>query len=387
MPSGEPDGGRRRPSAAFKALVMLVLWRLGALRRRRRERGEERRERRQREPDVSARETGAPPWVELVLLALMAGTAALAAGFAALFILHPETQLLGATLGGALALLAATLVLAGKRLVPQETKIEERPRLDDDDAVEEVAEQARAGADGITRRRLRAGAAGVAGAGVAAAVAVPVVALGPGIDDQFSRTSWRAGRRLVDESGAPIAAAAIRAGSFFTAFPEGAQKDDLDAPLVLVRVDPAALRLPADRSGWAPEGILAYSKICTHAACAISLYRSPLSPTTQARGPALVCPCHYSTFDVLDGGSVEFGPAGRPLPQLPLSIDADGALRAAGPPAGPGGAGGRGGARGVGGFGVRTRRRDPAEPVAWLDERLGAGRGLRFLMSYVFPDH
>ena len=69
--------------------------------------------------------------------------------------------------------------------------------------------------------------------------------------------------------------------------------------------------------------------------CAISLFRSPLSPTTQSRGPALVCPCHYSTFDVLDGGSVEFGPAGRALPQLPLQIDASGALTAAGPMSGP----------------------------------------------------
>jgi ubiquinol-cytochrome c reductase iron-sulfur subunit len=60
-----------------------------------------------------------------------------------------------------------------------------------------------------------------------------------------------------------------------------------------------------------------------------------LSPSTESRGPALVCPCHYSTFDVLDGGSVEFGPAGRSLPQLPLQIDAAGVLLAAGPMSGP----------------------------------------------------
>jgi ubiquinol-cytochrome c reductase iron-sulfur subunit len=60
-----------------------------------------------------------------------------------------------------------------------------------------------------------------------------------------------------------------------------------------------------------------------------------LSPSTESKGPALVCPCHYSTFDVLDGGSVEFGPAGRPLPQLPLTIDAAGVLRATGPMSGP----------------------------------------------------
>jgi ubiquinol-cytochrome c reductase iron-sulfur subunit len=255
--------------------------------------------------------------------------------FAALYILHPDTQLLGLSLGAALALLAAALILAGRRLVPQETKVEERPIPGDQQAVSEVVEQARAAADGITRRGLLLGAAGAAGAGLTAAVAVPVVALGPGIEDQLSRTPWHAGRALVDEQGAPIAAEAIREGSFFTAFPEGADKDDLDAPVVLVRVDAAALRLPAERASWAPMGILAYSKICTHAACAISLYRSPLSQSTQSRGPALVCPCHYSTFDVLEAGRVEFGPAGRPLPQLPLSIDAQGKLRAAGALSGP----------------------------------------------------
>ena len=64
------------------------------------------------------------------------------------------------------------------------------------------------------------------------------------------------------------------------------------------------------RERWAPEGIVAYSKICTHAGCAISLYRAPLFQPTEPK-PALVCPCHYSTFDPADGGTVTFGPAGR----------------------------------------------------------------------------
>ena len=164
---------------------------------------------------------------------------------------------------------------------------------------------------------------------------IPVVALGPGVEEQLSETPWRAGRTLVDEEGKPIFAADIIEGGFLTAFPKGAEKDDLGSPVVVVRVDPSTLALPAERASWAPEGILAYSKICTHAACAISLFRSPLSPSTESRGPALVCPCHYSTFDVLDGGSVEFGPAGRALPQLPLRVDGSGALIAGGPLSGP----------------------------------------------------
>jgi ubiquinol-cytochrome c reductase iron-sulfur subunit len=79
---------------------------------------------------------------------------------------------------------------------------------------------------------------------------------------------------------------------------------------------------------------VAYSKICTHAGCAIALYRKPTFPVVEPR-PALVCPCHYSTFDPARAGEVLFGPAGRPLPQLPLLIDASRDLRAAGNFSGP----------------------------------------------------
>lgn len=313
-------------SGLWRGLVLLAVWRNGGLRRRRLP----------REPDPSSRRAGAPAWAERLVAGLLLAVPACALTFVVLFVLHPDTQLLGIALGATLALLALALVLAGRRLVPQETKMEDRPEFaEDEDEAREVVAQISAGAEGITRRRLLAGAAGVAGAGLTAAVVVPVVALGPGLEEQLRRTPWRAGRALVDEQGAAILASDIVERSFLTAFPQGADKEDLGSPVVVVRVDPAALRLAPERAAWAPQGILAYSKICTHAACAISLLRDPLSPSTESRGPALVCPCHYSTFDVLDGGSVEFGPAGRPLPQLPLQIDAQGALRAAGPMSGP----------------------------------------------------
>jgi ubiquinol-cytochrome c reductase iron-sulfur subunit len=314
-------------SRLWKGIVMIVLWRSGALRRPRVE---------DEQQDPSRRQVGAAGWAQSLVAMLLALTGLAALGLVALFIFDPNTQLLGLAGGLALGLLAGALVLAGGWLVPQETSVEHRPRpVADGEEAKRVVDQARAGVEGITRRRLLVGAAGAAGAGLTAAVAIPVVALGPGIEDQLSQTPWRVGQALVDEQGKPILAATVTEGSFLTAFPQGADQESLGSPVVLVRVDPATLELPAERSGWAPEGILAYSKICTHAACAISLYRSPLSPSTQARGPALVCPCHYSTFDVLDGGSVEFGPAGRGLPQLPLMIDNTGVLRANGPMSGP----------------------------------------------------
>jgi ubiquinol-cytochrome c reductase iron-sulfur subunit len=313
----------------WQAILMLTLWRLGALPRHRRPPEDD------QQHDPSRRETGAPDWAQRLVAALLALTALAGFGFVVLFILDRNTQLLGLCLGVALALLATALILTGRRLVPQETKVEDRPRPGNPEAVGQVSEQALAGLEGITRRKLIGGAATVAGAGLTAAVVIPVVALGPGIEHQLSDTPWHAGRVLVDSEGSPILAANVNEGSFVTAFPQDANKDDLGSPLIVVRVDPVTLRLPAERASWAPEGILAYSKICTHAACAISLFRSPLSPTTESRGAALICPCHYSTFDVLDGGSVEFGPAGRPLPQLPLQVDAAGALTAAGPMSGP----------------------------------------------------
>jgi ubiquinol-cytochrome c reductase iron-sulfur subunit len=121
----------------------------------------------------------------------------------------------------------------------------------------------------------------------------------------------------------------VEESTFYTAFAEGAKPEDIASPLVVVRVDPSKLKLPAERAGWAPQGILAYSKICTHAACAVALYRKPTFPVLEPE-PALICPCHYSTFDPYRAGSVIYGPAGRPLPQLPLMIDPAGELRAAG---------------------------------------------------------
>jgi ubiquinol-cytochrome c reductase iron-sulfur subunit len=101
----------------------------------------------------------------------------------------------------------------------------------------------------------------------------------------------------------------------------------------VVKLDPFDLELPPEREGWAPDGVVAYSKICTHAGCAVSMYRSPKFEPTAPR-PGLVCPCHYSTFDPAAGGRVLFGPAGRPLPQLPLAVEDD-VLVAAGSFSGP----------------------------------------------------
>jgi ubiquinol-cytochrome c reductase iron-sulfur subunit len=274
------------------------------------------------------------PRAELAVVALLALGGLLCAAFAVLVAAHPDTQLLGVTLATGLGCIGAALGLASRRVVPQEVHVEERepvPAAVDD----EVAGELRAGAEGISRRRVLTGAAGLAGCGLLGALAVPITALGPNLDGAPDRTPWRHGRHLVDTDGSRLRAADIAIGSFRNVLPEGDADalEELGAPLVVVRVAPASLDLPPERRTWAPLGILAFSQICTHAGCAVTLFRYPVSEETS-KPPALVCPCHYSTFDVRRAAKPVFGPAVRALPQLPLAIDGDGFLVADGPLAG-----------------------------------------------------
>jgi ubiquinol-cytochrome c reductase iron-sulfur subunit len=285
----------------------------------------------QDEVDPRRREAPRDPRAELAVAALLALAGLLFAAFAVLVAAHPQTQLLGAVLAAGLACLGVGLGLASRRVVVQEVSVEPRRPVDpteDDAAVSEL----RAGLEGVTRRRALAGAAGVAGCGLAAALVLPVTGLGPGLGDAPNRTPWRRGRRLVDAlTERPLRADDLEVGSFASALPEGVRaEDDLGASIVVVRVDPARLRLAPERRAWAPEGLLAFSQVCTHAGCAITLFRYPTYQQTS-QGPALVCPCHYSTFDVTRAALPIFGPAVRRLPQLPLAIADDRTLVAAGP--------------------------------------------------------
>jgi ubiquinol-cytochrome c reductase iron-sulfur subunit len=282
------------------------------------------------EVDPSTRTVPASPRAE----ALVAGLLLLAAGFAFAFtviyiVLSGDTQLLGIALGGALCLLAAACIVAGKFVVPQETAVQERGLLLDEEQTEEVVEMIERGGQGISRRALLAGAGGVAGAAVVTAAATPLASLGPTLSS-LHETPWARGIRLVDDEASPYLAADIQIGTFYTALPENSDPEAFGAGLLVVRLPAEFIHLPAARRDWAPRGILAYSKICPHAGCAISLYRYPTyAPTSQV--PAFTCPCHYSTFLPGEGGRLIFGPAGRALPQLPLMVDSQGYLRAAGP--------------------------------------------------------
>jgi ubiquinol-cytochrome c reductase iron-sulfur subunit len=137
---------------------------------------------------------------------------------------------------------------------------------------------------------------------------------------------WKAGTRLTkDPTGLPIKASDVTLGSVFHVIPEGLSElehhkleEKAKAAVLLVRLDPSELKESPERKGWSYDGIVAYSKICTHVGCPVALY--------EQHTHHLLCPCHQSTFDVTDECKVIFGPASRPLPQLPIAVDAEGYL-------------------------------------------------------------
>jgi ubiquinol-cytochrome c reductase iron-sulfur subunit len=276
------------------------------------------------------------PGAETVALVLLFLGALFAVGFIVIYAIDSlprQTQLLGATLGLSLLSIAAALIVVAKKLIATEELVEpytphEHPH--EQQLIVEVAEEA---GDRLTRKRLFKLGLGAAGGTLGLALITPALSFGPFFQVKYYRgTPWKRGRRLVDESFKPYKASDIEFSDFYAAFPEGlseAGREELGASLIVVRLPPERLNLPPELQGYDADGIVAFSKICTHAGCAISLYRAPLFQQVEPR-PAFVCPCHYSTFDPATGGTVLFGPAGRPLPMLPLEIDSKGYLRAKG---------------------------------------------------------
>ena len=143
--------------------------------------------------------------------------------------------------------------------------------------------------------------------------------------EAYSNTFWKAGMRLTkDPTGDPILASDVTIGSVFHVIPDGILKtDDLleqkgKAAVLLMRLEPSDLHVSPAKRDWNYDGIIAYSKICTHVGCPVALY--------EQQTHHLLCPCHQSQFDITHEAAVIFGPAVRPLPQLPITVDSEGYL-------------------------------------------------------------
>jgi ubiquinol-cytochrome c reductase iron-sulfur subunit len=254
-----------------------------------------------------------------------------AAGLAVVYWRGGQPQVEGALLAAAGAGLAAGMGAWSHRLLPQGPFVEDRPPLRSPRAQRAEFESDLDRGGVITRRRLITRTLGASVVALGVAFLFPLRSLGPRPSEaELDSTPWRPGTRLVDEDGSPILASDVPFDGLVTVFPDGAVGSET-GQAVLVRVQPGLVRPLPGRQSWTPEGFIAYSKVCTHAGCPVGQY--------EAQFQKLLCPCHESTFDVLDGAAVVFGPAPRPLPQLPLMMDDNGYLRARagyGEPIGPG---------------------------------------------------
>lgn len=258
--------------------------------------------------------------------------AALAAvGFSIVFwIGGRHTQIQGALLAVAFGGIGIGLVVWSNRVIGSDEHTEQRSELRAPPVEEAEMEADLDRGEVLTQRVWLRRSAIAAGAALGVALLSPFRALGPRPGKALLHTSWADGVRVVNGDGTPVRIGDVPADGLLTVFPEGAV-GAADAQAVLVRVDPSLLELPAGRDGWAPQGLVAYSKVCTHAGCPVGLY--------QTDSHQLLCPCHQSAFDVLRGAKPLSGPAAWPLPQLPLAVGADGVLRATGDfsePVGPG---------------------------------------------------
>jgi ubiquinol-cytochrome c reductase iron-sulfur subunit len=265
---------------------------------------------------------GAERWIAVVLAIGVLGVGV----FGAAYVQNWKPWILGLSLGLGLFFLGFGITAWGKYLMPQGPFSEARHALRSARAEREAIAAALVERTGVVvkRRRVLVGLL-ASGLGIFGIVALfPLLrSLGPLPGDTLTKTNWRRGSLLVDSGGRAIHREDIDPGGIVTVFPAGYEDNDQTMAVdqaVLIRAQLTDLVTEPGRGNWAPEGYVAFSKLCTHAGCPVGLYEKQLR--------LLVCPCHQSMFKIDDGAVPEFGPAPRPLPQLPLYIDHSGFLRA-----------------------------------------------------------
>jgi ubiquinol-cytochrome c reductase iron-sulfur subunit len=243
-----------------------------------------------------------------------------------------QNALLGIGTAFAMLGIGTGIVHWAKALMPDHEVSEERHAIRTEDdrqaavrIVDDIVEET-----GIKRRPLIRNTL----LGAVALAPLPALAifgdLGPRPDDKLAHTMWapqdgKLKRLTRDPDGTPIKASDVTIGSAFHVIPEGLNElhegklnEKAKAVVLLMRLNPQDLHISAGRENWSYNGIVAYSKICTHVGCPVGLY--------EQQTHHLLCPCHQSTFDVTEDCKVIFGPAKRPLPQLKITVDNEGYL-------------------------------------------------------------
>ena len=227
-----------------------------------------------------------------------------------------------------------------KTLMPDTEVVAQRhefrsPDSDRKDFVSAVKEGAAAA--GLGRRSLIKRSLGAALGLSALSPLILLRDLGPLPGKELEKTTWKSGTYLVTDPGnRRIKASDLEVGAVAQVLPEIEDpehrklSDIAKDAVLLIRLRPQEFNLEADRLAMTHDGIIAFSKICSHMGCAVALY--------EQQTKHLLCPCHQSTFDVTRAAKVIFGPSARPLPQLDITIDNEGYLVARQPfsePVGP----------------------------------------------------
>jgi len=265
-------------------------------------------------------------------------------GFGVAYWVAASTQWEAITLGVGLLALGFGVTAWGKYLMPQGPFVEERHEFHSTDAEREAMTAAitQRGGMVVKRRKLLGGLFALGSTAMGIVLLFPLLrSLGPkpakaenhtgSTADSLFTTNWRNGSQLVTVDGRTVTVGDLDVGGVLTVFPRGFAGSSPDQ-VILIRLSEQLQPLtPPGRTSWGVAGYVAYSKMCTHLGCPVGLY--------QEQTQQLVCPCHQSIFNVLAGAVPEFGPAPRPLPQLPITVDDAGYLRATGgfnQPVGPG---------------------------------------------------
>jgi ubiquinol-cytochrome c reductase iron-sulfur subunit len=233
------------------------------------------------------------------------------------------TPLLGGFMGLALILVGVGFVLYTKKLLPHETAVQDKHDGSQFDRMTTAATLLNTYQNsGLARRKLLTRSLLFMGGGLGLMLIMPIGGLvkNPNTGNPLGTTPWARGVRLVRDDGTPIRPGDQEPGSLQTVFPAvpGGNRAS-DAPTMLIRLRPQQVAVYKPRSGQADFGYadyVAFSKICTHAGCPVSLYEQETS--------RILCPCHQSQFLVTEGAKPVFGPAVRSLPQLPITLDAEG---------------------------------------------------------------
>ncbi|WP_433468453.1 cytochrome bc1 complex Rieske iron-sulfur subunit [Spirillospora sp. CA-128828] len=245
-------------------------------------------------------------------------------------------------LGGMMALsflaMAVGITIWVRRLMTSKPIVQERHELAADEETraaftEDFLEGA--GDSGITKRPLLRRTLLLAAAPLGLAPLVLLRDLGPLPEKRLRHTFWgeavkkaqaegkKGVRLVVDGTNRPLRVSDFSSpGSMITVLPEGIEEEvpedqvltqNAKAVTILINIPADQFKPAKGRENWHVNGIVAYSKVCTHVGCPAALYEQ----TTHH----ILCPCHQSTFDATDAAKVIFGPAARPLPQLPLAVE------------------------------------------------------------------